>query len=66
MVSVFKSNPRKYSVQTTRSWRFSGLEEEGHNVNHGFGGGRDLLKRAGYGKQVIVGLLDSGNNNSGQ
>jgi hypothetical protein len=53
-------------VQTTRSWRFAGLEEEGHNVNHGFGGGRDLLKRAGYGKQVIVGLLDSGNNNSGQ
>ncbi|KAI5571029.1 hypothetical protein BDE02_11G066800 [Populus trichocarpa] len=60
VVSVFKSNPRKYSVQTTRSWRFAGLEEEGHNVNHGFGGGRDLLKRAGYGKQVIVGLLDSG------
>ncbi|KAJ6416799.1 hypothetical protein OIU84_002639 [Salix udensis] len=61
VVSVFKSNPRKYSVQTTRSWRFVGLEEEGDNINHVFGESRsDLLKRAGYGRKVIVGLIDSG------
>ncbi|CAK7350327.1 unnamed protein product [Dovyalis caffra] len=67
VVSVFKSNPIKYSVQTTRSWRFVGLEEEeGHHINHGFDDGRDLLKKAGYGKQVIVGLIDSGKNNTDQ
>ncbi|KAJ4849971.1 hypothetical protein Tsubulata_004865 [Turnera subulata] len=58
---VYKSEPRKYSTQTTRSWEFVGLEEgEGSNFNPHFAMGKDLLVKAGYGKDVIVGLLDSG------
>ncbi|XP_038724247.1 subtilisin-like protease SBT5.6 [Tripterygium wilfordii] len=62
VISVFESHPRKYSLQTTRSWEFIGLgaltEEEGevHNQDNG----KDLLLRAKYGTDVIVGLIDSG------
>ena len=58
--SVIESHPRKYSVQTTRSWEFVGLEEgEEHNSSN-FDMERELPFRAGYGKSVIVGMLDSG------
>ncbi|PIN22581.1 Tripeptidyl-peptidase II [Handroanthus impetiginosus] len=57
VVSVIRSHPGKYSLHTTRSWAFSGLEE-----------GRkwkslekdDLLLKSRYGENVIVGMLDNG------
>ncbi|KAL5577075.1 hypothetical protein UlMin_018774 [Ulmus minor] len=59
VVSLSKSDPRKYSIHTTRSWEFSGLEEEDKGQKlHKMG--EDLLSKAGYGEDVIVGLLDSG------
>ncbi|KAA8515011.1 hypothetical protein F0562_018202 [Nyssa sinensis] len=57
VVSVFQSHPRKYSLQTTRSWEFAGLEE-GKQWNQTKKG--DLLLKARYGKDIIVGLLDNG------
>ncbi|PSR98662.1 Subtilisin-like protease [Actinidia chinensis var. chinensis] len=57
VVSVFRSEPSKYSLQTTRSWEFVGLDE-GEKWNHMKRD--DLLLKARYGKQVIVGLLDNG------
>ncbi|KAG9149794.1 hypothetical protein Leryth_025683 [Lithospermum erythrorhizon] len=57
VVSVFQSHPTKYSLHTTRSWEFSGLEEataENQLKKENF------LLKARYGKDVIVGLLDSG------
>ncbi|OWM90910.1 hypothetical protein CDL15_Pgr027397 [Punica granatum] len=61
VTSVIRSNPRKYSLQTTRSWDFLGLEEgdaDWHLKHHQLGDG--LLQRAKYGREVIVGILDSG------
>ncbi|CAA0407807.1 unnamed protein product [Arabidopsis thaliana] len=75
VVSVFKSDPRKYKIHTTRSWEFVGLkEEEGedyrssdgdaprhkYDVNDRFRVGRKFLKNAKHGDGVIVGLIDSG------
>lgn len=64
VVSVFKSEPGLYTLQTTRSWEFAGLNEgkEGGRGRHGFKMGEDFLSRAKYGQDVIVGLLDSGKN----
>ncbi|GAV82227.1 Inhibitor_I9 domain-containing protein [Cephalotus follicularis] len=61
VVSVFKSYPRKYSVQTTRSWEFVGLHEDDdvHKQNQ-FRIGNLLLEKAGYGRGIIVGLMDNG------
>ncbi|VYS69405.1 unnamed protein product [Arabidopsis thaliana] len=74
VVSVFKSDPRKYKIHTTRSWEFVGLkEEEGedyrssdgdaprhkYDVNDRFRVGRKFLKNAKYGNGVIVGVIDS-------
>lgn len=57
VVSVYKSEPRKYRLQTTRSWEFSGVEEsvQPNSLNKD-----DLLLKARYGKDVIIGVLDSG------
>ncbi|CAN1814306.1 Subtilisin-like protease SBT5.6 [Linum perenne] len=52
VVGVIESVPGKYSTQTTRSWEFSGMNEKNKND--------DILRGAGYGKSVIVGVLDSG------
>ena len=45
-------------MQTTRSWQFGGVETpvevEGKKD-------KDLLHKAKYGKDVIAGILDSGN-----
>ncbi|GFZ07151.1 subtilase family protein [Actinidia rufa] len=57
VVSVFQSNQGKYSLQTTRSWEFVGLEEKEQLVHTKTD---DLLVKAKYGKEVIVGILDSG------
>ena len=58
-MSVSQSHPEKYSMHTTRSWEFSGLEE-GRKGFFRTGGDSSLLSKAGYGKDVIVGMLDSG------
>ncbi|XP_078154553.1 subtilisin-like protease SBT5.4 isoform X2 [Carex rostrata] len=52
VVSVFPS--REYELQTTRSWQFLGLESDG-NVNS-----NSLWSKAGYGKDTIIGNLDTG------
>ncbi|KAK3003995.1 hypothetical protein RJ639_018423 [Escallonia herrerae] len=54
VVSVIQSHSTMYSLHTTRSWEFAGLEE-----NHAKKKG-DLLLKAKYGKDVMIGLLDSG------
>ncbi|XP_004232973.1 subtilisin-like protease SBT5.6 [Solanum lycopersicum] len=57
VVSVYKSEPRKYSLHTTRSWEFSGVEE---SVAPNYLNKDDLLLKARYGKNIIIGVLDSG------
>ncbi|XP_078154580.1 subtilisin-like protease SBT5.4 [Carex rostrata] len=52
VVSVFPS--RGYQLHTTRSWEFLGLESDG-NVNS-----NSLWSKAGYGKDTIIGNLDTG------
>ncbi|KAL4366623.1 hypothetical protein GQ457_05G027860 [Hibiscus cannabinus] len=61
VISVFPSHG-KYSVQTTRSWEFVGLDEgDGHSwAKLKFGGGEDLLSRAEYGRNITIGVMDSG------
>ncbi|KAG5517093.1 hypothetical protein RHGRI_037745 [Rhododendron griersonianum] len=61
VVSVFKSRPRKYSLQTTRSWDFVNLLEREQHLN----GTKEeeeglFLQKANGGEDVIVGVLDSG------
>ena len=56
VVSVYQSNPKKYSLHTTRSWEFLGLDTK---PKYPWSGG-DLLSKAKYGEEVIVGVLDSG------
>lgn len=58
VVSVYKSKPRKYSLQTTRSWEFSGLEKAVPFKTEGRDD--DVLLKSRYGKNVIVGIIDSG------
>ncbi|KAK8575077.1 hypothetical protein V6N13_033700 [Hibiscus sabdariffa] len=61
VIIVFPSHG-KYSVQTTRSWEFVGLDEgDGHSwAELKFGGGEDLLSRAEYGRNITIGVMDSG------
>lgn len=72
VVSVFKSDPRKYKTHTTRSWEFVGLKDEemgdfggddryqNFDVNDRFRVGRKFLKKAKHGDGVIVGVIDNG------
>uniref|UniRef100_A0A7N2LS69 Uncharacterized protein n=1 Tax=Quercus lobata TaxID=97700 RepID=A0A7N2LS69_QUELO len=54
------SSKPQYSLHTTRSWEFLGLEQgETKPIKDSWRGG-DLLSKARYGKDVIVGLLDTG------
>ncbi|KAK9936686.1 hypothetical protein M0R45_013514 [Rubus argutus] len=62
VVSVWPSHPKKYTMHTTRSWEFVGIleeEEDGHYWKNNKMG-RDFLSKAGFGKNIIVGVLDSG------
>ncbi|KAF8409158.1 hypothetical protein HHK36_005231 [Tetracentron sinense] len=59
VVSVIQSNPGKWSLQTTRSWDFVGLEEEA-GVGKQRKKGGSFLQQAKYGQDVVVGMLDSG------
>ncbi|KAK9088249.1 hypothetical protein Scep_027331 [Stephania cephalantha] len=70
VVSMFQSHPKRWSLQTTRSWEFLGVEEgEGdgkkHRTSHeeesnNIDEKESLLNKAKYGKDIIVGVLDSG------
>lgn len=53
VVSVFPNRGRK--LQTTRSWNFLGLENDG--VIHP----SSLWKKARFGEDTIIGNLDTGN-----
>ncbi|XP_078431246.1 subtilase family protein isoform X2 [Wolffia australiana] len=55
VVACIPSEPRRWSLHTTRSWEFIGREEQimGDDVEK-------TTRRAGYGRDAIVGLLDSG------
>ncbi|KAF8413645.1 hypothetical protein HHK36_001637 [Tetracentron sinense] len=59
VVSVFPSHANKWSLQTTRSWEFVGLEEGTVDWEHKNKRG-SLLHEAKYGQDIVVGLLDSG------
>ncbi|XP_027086792.1 subtilisin-like protease SBT5.6 [Coffea arabica] len=58
VISVFRSEARELRPQTTRSWDFTYLLEA--NGDPSRVSGDALLKRANYGKDVIVGVFDSG------
>ncbi|XP_038722514.1 subtilisin-like protease SBT5.6 [Tripterygium wilfordii] len=64
VVSVFQSRANKYSLQTTRSWSFLGLDgledENMYDWNKLITSARELLSKAKYGEDVIVGIIDSG------
>ena len=49
VVSVYQSNPRKYSLHTTRSWEFLGLEQgETKPIKaNSYSGGKKKKKRKG-------------------
>ncbi|KAG8385365.1 hypothetical protein BUALT_Bualt03G0035500 [Buddleja alternifolia] len=58
VVSVIKSEPITYRIQTTRSWEFTDLLAQGHS---GFINGVETsVNKTNDGKDVIVGVLDSG------
>ncbi|GAB2212469.1 hypothetical protein Droror1_Dr00020438 [Drosera rotundifolia] len=57
VVAVFPSHPRKHVQHTTRSWQFVGLEEEQRPWDSE---DENLLIKAKYGRDIIVGHLDSG------
>ena len=52
VVSVIES--KRYGMHTTRSWEFSGVEEDKPRLS-------DLVSKAKSGKDVVIGMLDSGN-----
>ncbi|CAA0832396.1 subtilase family protein, partial [Striga hermonthica] len=55
VVSVLRSYPRKYSLHTTRSWEFAGLRGATNLKKKD-----SLLLKSRYGKNVIIGMLDTG------
>lgn len=56
VISVFRSEASR--LQTTRSWDFISLLEANWDASKA--NGEELLKKAGYGKNVTVALVDSG------
>ncbi|KAI5670725.1 hypothetical protein M9H77_11089 [Catharanthus roseus] len=59
VISVFESQPQNLRVQTTRSWDFINLlEADGDPIQSAQG--EALKLRANFGKDVIVGVFDSG------
>ncbi|KAL0305561.1 UNVERIFIED_CONTAM: Subtilisin-like protease SBT5.6 [Sesamum radiatum] len=62
VVSVIKSEPISYRTQTTRSWEFTDLLAGG---NSKFINGDDDASLSNYGKDVIVGVLDSARDRDG-
>ena len=65
VVSVFPSQRKKHTLHTTRSWEFVGLEKElGREQLKKQKKTRNLLEKARYGDQIIVGMVDNGNSNT--
>ncbi|KAL0442583.1 UNVERIFIED_CONTAM: Subtilisin-like protease SBT5.6 [Sesamum latifolium] len=60
VISVFHSHPTKSRLHTTRSWDFISLLEANWDATRSPINQDRFLRRAGYGKNVIVGVLDSG------
>lgn len=58
VISVFHSHPTASRLHTTRSWDFISLLEA--NWDASMANGEEFLSKASYGKNVIVGVLDSG------
>ncbi|KAL2467365.1 subtilase family protein [Abeliophyllum distichum] len=58
VISVFHSHPTISRLHTTRSWDFINILEGIGDPNPP--NAQDLLSKANYGKDVIVGVLDSG------
>ncbi|CAL5409096.1 unnamed protein product [Camellia sinensis] len=59
VISVFKSEPKRYSLQTTRSWDFVNLLEQQGQHDFTNTNNQQLLDKANYGEDVVVGVLDS-------
>ena len=58
---MFRSHPRKHKMHTTRSWEFVGLEEGIKSQLHFQAEkSQDLLTKAKFGRNIIVGVFDSG------
>ncbi|KAL2524302.1 subtilase family protein [Abeliophyllum distichum] len=55
VISTFHCHPRKLRLKTTRSWDFINLLEGNGDLSHS--NGEELLRKASYGKDVIVGVL---------
>ncbi|KAI3456085.1 hypothetical protein Pfo_012748 [Paulownia fortunei] len=58
VISVFHSHPTESRLHTTRSWDFISLLEANWDPTQA--NGEELLRKASYGKNVVVGVLDSG------
>ncbi|MCD7466779.1 hypothetical protein HAX54_003796 [Datura stramonium] len=56
VISVFHSDPHEIKPHTTRSWDFVNLLEGTSLIKSG----EELLQNASYGKDIIVGVMDSG------
>lgn len=62
VISVFHSHPTRSGPHTTRSWDFiRSLEAIGDRAQADGDDGEEVLRRASYGKNVVVGVLDTGN-----
>ncbi|KAL7129782.1 hypothetical protein ABFS83_13G091100 [Erythranthe nasuta] len=59
VISVFHSDPKESRPHTTRSWDFISLLEANWDVTRA-NSREQLLNQAGYGQNVVVGVLDSG------
>ncbi|XP_047333236.1 subtilisin-like protease SBT5.6 isoform X2 [Impatiens glandulifera] len=59
IISVHRDNLKNYQLHTSRSWNFINLLEGG-GLEPGNDLNEDLLRKANYGKDIIVGVLDSG------
>jgi hypothetical protein len=58
VISVFESHSKR--LHTTRSWDFINILEAGGDPSRS--NGEELLRRANYGQDIVVGVLDTGIN----
>ncbi|KAJ0018497.1 hypothetical protein Pint_10155 [Pistacia integerrima] len=57
VASVYKSDPQKYKLLTTRSWEFVGLPDDGVDP---IPNKKNILNKTDYGQDIIVGVVDTG------
>lgn len=61
VISVFHSHPTRSGLHTTRSWEFiRSLEADGDRSRTDGDGDEEVSRKASYGKNFIVGVLDTG------